>query len=415
MTSSTTKIVLIVMAVAILGLISYVWYLQDQAPVTNPIHTQENNKVIDQYNNDHVEVNEVISDTGELEEVDQHGHSTEGGHVQHDESQIQSDPEDKTDPVEVAPVAVTEPVATSDCPSGADGAVVTCTDEYIKIESDGLPSHELMVGIEEGGWNGQWPAEQDYTGSNAFLVPRIKVLLDIPLLTKKNTAGVAINGVPIFLPQAPGQLGSSECLELTHDGEVYHAHECMRDPVAAGEMDNCGGHTGRGDDYHYHANPSCLIDSLPASSVVGYMMDGFPVYDGPLSGSREYYDCGGYISSDGEIHYAFTSSFPYVTNCLLGETEEGPSTQGSEVYTGSITGKNSGSVVDYGTSSGGCLFMEFSNGDDIEYCRDDSSQSQPTADSTTNNSQPTGQGKKYCGDGICDGTESVQSCSADCS
>jgi hypothetical protein len=34
-----------------------------------------------------------------------------------------------------------------------------------------------------------------------------------------------------------------------------------------GELDNCGGHAGRGDDYHYHIAPKCLIEELGKTHV----------------------------------------------------------------------------------------------------------------------------------------------------
>ncbi|RLE25425.1 MAG: hypothetical protein DRJ50_02965 [Actinobacteria bacterium] len=43
-------------------------------------------------------------------------------------------------------------------------ASIVCLQDATVIESNGLPDHEVMVGIEAGGWNGQWPTAQDYTG-----------------------------------------------------------------------------------------------------------------------------------------------------------------------------------------------------------------------------------------------------------
>ena len=317
-------------------------------------------------------------------------------------------------------VTATDTATLSVCPRGIDGAIVNCSDDLITIESDGLPSHELMVGIQEGGWNGQWPREQDYTGDNAFTVTRSPVLQESPQMTMKNTAGVTVNGIPVFLPQAPGRAGSDECLDIDISGDVYHEHECARDPVAAGEMDRCGGHTGRGDDYHYHAEPTCLMADLPDLAVVGYMMDGFPIYSDPIPGSRAYAACGGYVSPDGEIHYAFTSAFPYVTNCLLGKATEGPRTQGSGEYTGGIDAKNSGSITGFEMGDNGCLTMSFSSGVTVENCATGSDVTGSDQSSRQGANKPpqgedAGEQRRYCGDGMCDNTESVESCNADCS
>lgn len=254
---------------------------------------------------------------------------------------------------------------TTACLTAIDGAIVTCGVTEIVIESDGLPSHVLMEGIANGAWNGQWPAEQDYTGSNAFVIPTQVILADEPALTVMNATGVTANGVPFFFPHAPGRAGDADCLDLP--AEILPEGECMRDPVLAGEMDVCGGHTGRGNDYHYHGTPTCMIDELPAGAIVGYMLDGIAMYVEPLEGSVPYQGCSGWISPDGLLHYAFQDSFPYLTSCMLGEFSEGPRTQGSEVFTGGLDARTIGSISSY-TSEAGCQTMTFSTGAQLTHC-----------------------------------------------
>jgi len=248
------------------------------------------------------------------------------------------------------------------CLTALDNATVECGSDFIVIESNGLPNHLMMTGILEGGWNGQWPVAQDYTGSNAFRIPTTVQLASSPTIAVKNAAGVTANGIPMFLPQSPGRAGDDNCVTYSDSGE------CLRDPVADGEMDECGGHTGRGNDYHYHGPPTCMLEQLDKTEVAGYMMDGIPIYQDVLAGSKPVNDCGGYESPDGTIHYAFSSSYPYVTNCLLGEFAEGPSTSGSSVYTGNIDAKNSGSITDFVIQDDGCQTMTFSSGQSLTHC-----------------------------------------------
>lgn len=250
----------------------------------------------------------------------------------------------------------------SGCLTALASATVTCTEEVIVIESDGLPDHQMMVGIEPGGWNGQWPTTQDYTGDNAFVVPTSVTLLDEPLFTVRNAAGVIANGVPFFFPHAPGQ---GDCIIPVEDA----GGECLRDPVADGEMDDCGGHTGRGDDYHYHAAPVCLLDQIDEGAIVGYMLDGIPIYVDPLPDSVAYDGCtSGYVSPDGVLHYAFQDTYPYLTDCMLGAFEVGGGTQPADTYTGDIDTRTAGSIVGFDEDDDGCHTMTFSNGEELYHC-----------------------------------------------
>jgi hypothetical protein len=43
-------------------------------------------------------------------------------------------------------------------------------DDYYYLESYGLPTHKMMVGITA--WQQQVPLPQDFTGDNAFKIPR---------------------------------------------------------------------------------------------------------------------------------------------------------------------------------------------------------------------------------------------------
>ncbi|MEM7340802.1 MAG: YHYH protein [Actinomycetota bacterium] len=264
--------------------------------------------------------------------------------------------------------ATTDAAATGadTCMTGVDSALVTCGDDSIVIESTGLPSHELMVGIAAGAWNGQWPAEQGYTGANAFVVPTAIELTDDPAYSVMNVAGVTANGVPFFFPHAPGRAGSDTCIELP-DSWVAEG-ECLRDPVAVGEMDDCGGHTGRGDDYHYHAEPTCLIDQMEPGAIVGYMLDGVPIYAEPLAGSVEYDGCSGWVSPAGVIHHAFQDSYPYLTDCMLGTFAEGPRTQGAEVDAGGLDTRQLGAITAYDEADGGCHTMTFADGTELSHC-----------------------------------------------
>ena len=157
--------------------------------------------------------------------------------------------------------------------------------------------------------------------------------------TRLGTLGVSINGLPWYGPTEGG------------------FPDPYGDPLANGIIDDCGGHHFQ---YHYHAMATtCFAPdwnaSLP-SPVIGYALDGFPVY-GPtgcldlactqivtfqsgyqvtgdtstyafdnvtyVAGQGDTYldQCNGRIQPDGTYGYHATATFPYIIGCFAGEVE----------------------------------------------------------------------------------------------
>ena len=173
---------------------------------------------------------------------------------------------------------------------------------YLYLESSGIPAHKMMVGITA--WQQQVPLPQDFTGGNAFRIPRNPVFSDRPILAKNalfsGAIAVAVNGVPIFNP-------------IKNDG--------VTDTLLAGELDEYGGHCGRADDYHYHIAPLHLVDTVGPSNPIGYALDGFPLYgiaeiDGTTVTGLDIYN--GHSYKGGPYHYHSTKSYPYVNGGLRG-------------------------------------------------------------------------------------------------
>lgn len=128
--------------------------------------------------------------------------------------------------------------------------------DYFYVGSNGLPDHNMMIGIKS--WQQQVPLPQPYTGANAWRIPLRPVLADRPISAKKalfrGAIALAVNGVPIFNA-------------LNNRGE---------DAYLAGELDEWGGHCGRGDDYHYHIAPLHLEKVVGRGNPIAYALDGFP-------------------------------------------------------------------------------------------------------------------------------------------
>ncbi|WP_423999964.1 YHYH protein [Maribacter sp. IgM3_T14_3] len=185
-----------------------------------------------------------------------------------------------------------------------DGVTTHSDENYLYISSNGLPDHEMMVGITN--WQQQVPIKQNYTGDNSWAIPTHPKMAEHPLSTKTNllkgAIAVAVNGIPIFNP-------------LNNRGE---------DANAIGELDNWGGHCGRADDYHYHLPPLHLQDQVGAGNPVAYAVDGFPVYGETTDTLDEFL---GKTNSDGSYQYHTIKEYPYFIAGMRGEVQLDPKTK----------------------------------------------------------------------------------------
>jgi hypothetical protein len=185
-------------------------------------------------------------------------------------------------------------------------------DTYFYIASNGIPNHNMMIGITN--WQQQVPITQPYNGTNSWSIPLQPVYATTPLSTKTNlmkgAVAVAVNGIPIFNA-------------LNNRGE---------DSYKIGELDNWGGHCGRGDDYHYHAAPMHL-STLNGLKPIAFAVDGFPVYGlkEPDGASMIALDtCHGHNGTNGQYHYHGTTDYPYVIGALKGKVTLDPATTAPE-------------------------------------------------------------------------------------
>ncbi|WP_430411281.1 YHYH protein [Kordia sp.] len=180
-------------------------------------------------------------------------------------------------------------------------------DSYFYIESNGIPSHKMMVGITN--WQQQVPIDHDYSGNNAWAIPLQPALAENPLSTKENfmkgAIAIAANGIPIFNP-------------LNNRGE---------DANAIGELDKWGGHCGRADDYHYHLAPTHLQSKVGESKPIAYALDGFPVYGETTEKLDENL---GRFTSDSTYQYHIVKKYPYLIAAMKGKVKINPRTKAPE-------------------------------------------------------------------------------------
>jgi arylsulfatase A-like enzyme len=178
--------------------------------------------------------------------------------------------------------------------------------DFLYVESDGMPDHPMMIGITA--WQQQVPLPQQYTGNNAWRIPLNPVPASKPMSAKtgffRGAIAIAVNGVPIFNP-------------IKNDGKT--------DTLAAGELDQWGGHCGRADDYHYHIAPVHLDRIVGKGKPVGFALDGYPIYgyadeDGSTPKDLDWLN--GHKDEDGDYHYHATKTYPYLNGGFYGEVVE---------------------------------------------------------------------------------------------
>ena len=199
---------------------------------------------------------------------------------------------------------------------------VTCDDTYLYVTSaTGLPDvnpvlqeHRIMVDITA------WIQRVPIPFSFEWKIPLQPVWLhSYEEASPRGPIAFAINGVPIFHYEARP--------DVSTDPSNY---DPGHDTVVQSELDQCGGHAGQGDDYHYHYAPVCLLDEHDLSQPIGYGLDGVPLYYG--TGGTDYYgsglynnidnlpdgsldECNALALDDGNFVYFTTVARPYTIGC----------------------------------------------------------------------------------------------------
>ncbi len=210
-------------------------------------------------------------------------------------------PLNMTDNPALSPTIISQALTELGFGAFADKVKVYQDSQYLYVESDGMPAHQMMVGIKS--WQQQVPLPQPYTGNNTWKIPLQPVIAENPISAKtslyRGAIALAVNGVPIFNA-------------LNNRGD---------DAFLYGELDEFGGHAGRADDYHYHVAPLHLSQIVGVDKPIAYALDGFPIYgltepDG--SAVTDLDELNGHFAKDGRYHYHGTTTYPYINGGMRG-------------------------------------------------------------------------------------------------
>jgi hypothetical protein len=135
---------------------------------------------------------------------------------------------------------------------------------------------------------------------HTFRIPKSPTVSATHPATPAGAIGIALNGVPFFNQYAAG--GSP----LT--GEIN-------------SFDQYNGHPQQTGVYHYHVEPLHLTATLGTDALLGFLLDGFPVY-GPMENgvavtNDDLDDYHGHVGPTAEYpsgiyHYHITAEDPYL-------------------------------------------------------------------------------------------------------
>jgi hypothetical protein len=184
--------------------------------------------------------------------------------------------------------------------------------DYIVIKSTSLPDHKSpyyqgtqWAGTKYEAYNGSNP---NYV-TNPNRIAQANLVFKIPLNPKVATnhqatalgpMGISLNGVPLFNQYAAG---NAPLINEINSFDQYNGH-----PQQQGQ-------------YHYHLEPLYLTAQKGKSSLLGFLLDGFPVY-GPqengatiVSSNLDVYHGHFGVTTDypaGIYHYHTTVDAPYI-------------------------------------------------------------------------------------------------------
>ena len=182
--------------------------------------------------------------------------------------------------------------------------------KYVVVKSNGVPDHKSPY-FEGTEWEEDLYEDNSDPGFNQnpntiatqsyiFKIPKNPAEASSKSATPLGPIGVSLNGVPFFNQYA----GPSQPLtnEIT-------------------SFDQYSGHPAQGGQYHYHVEPLSLTTSKGKTALLGFLLDGFPVY-GPQENGKsitnsdlDSYHGHSHATTEypeGIYHYHITSTDPYI-------------------------------------------------------------------------------------------------------
>lgn len=185
--------------------------------------------------------------------------------------------------------------------------------EFVVIKTKGIPDHKSPYYKDT-----QWASSlyEDYNGTNTlfdlnpnriaeanftFKIPKDPKIASNHSATPLGAIGVSLNGVPFY-----NQYAGPNNQKLTNEINSF---------------DQYNGHPQQQGGYHYHLEPLFLTQAKGKESLLGFLLDGFPVYGPEENGvavqNSDLDEFHGHTHAtldypDGIYHYHVTSEDPYI-------------------------------------------------------------------------------------------------------
>ena len=184
-------------------------------------------------------------------------------------------------------------------------------DEFVVIQVNGVPDHNSPYfdasddrNVAYSGTNENFnlnPNRIDLNANYTYKIPLNPTAASNPRPTQLGSIGVALNGVSFY-----NQYAGPNNQPLTDEIDSF---------------DQYNGHPQRVGEYHYHVEPTYLTQSQGNNVLLGFLLDGFPVYGPFENGARvvnsllDEYHGHEHVTADypeGIYHYHITDADPYI-------------------------------------------------------------------------------------------------------
>ena len=198
---------------------------------------------------------------------------------------------------------------------------------YVYINTNGVPDHKSPYFKDTKWHDDKYEAYNEsnpnkfHTGSFnlnpnrvselslSFKIPNTPAKASVNKPTSMGPIGVSLNGVPFYNQYA----GMNE--PLTREINSFDNYNGHPAPLSPGSQNGSGGR------YHYHMEPFWLTSNASKDALLGFLLDGFPVYgpeeEGKTISSSDLDSYHGHTHgtkefASGIYHYHTTADSPYI-------------------------------------------------------------------------------------------------------
>jgi hypothetical protein len=235
------------------------------------------------------------------------GQTQQGGGMQGGQTGTQTGGGTSTGTVQMGTTSYAQVMLKAFTDYKASGVSATIDGDYLVVTTTTVPDHKSPYFATT---DSRYEANTSSTfrkapnsivaGSVTFRIPTKPTKATNSQSTAGGPIGIALNGVPFF--------------------NQYAANNAPLTNEIAG-FDQYGGHPQQQGQYHYHVEPSYLTTKKGKSALIGFLLDGFPVY-GPVVNGKTVTskDLDGYHGRtgvtteypNGIYHYVITADDPYI-------------------------------------------------------------------------------------------------------